>query len=45
MIIYFPAKPPAAPSISATTDRVDFFSGLKQLLQYVHFAAALFNLT
>ena len=35
MLLYFPAKPPAAPSISATVERVDFFSGLKRLLQYV----------
>ena len=35
MLLYFPAKPPAAPSTSATIDRVDFWSGLKRLLRYI----------
>jgi len=35
MLLYFPAKPPTAPSVSASVDRVNFCSGLRQLLTYV----------
>ena len=37
VLVYFPAKPPTPPSITASVERVDFKSGLKQLFRYLHF--------
>lgn len=35
--IYFPAKPPSPPSVTAVTRRLDFVTGLKQLVQNKNF--------
>ena len=33
VLIYFPDRPPFAPSLSATTKRIDFKAGMRQLIR------------
>ncbi|XP_042210673.1 mucin-2-like isoform X3 [Homarus americanus] len=35
VIVYFPAKPPTPPSASSATEKIDFFSGIKGILNNV----------